>query len=192
MPRTQVTGKNIKDGSILAVDIDPSFPPAEKVKSTLLLDVCYSGDIASGTFFKRKPGDVSCGSTSGYFAGGVAPFHVPFSCILSKVYLSISGATYDNRVLAGPLYAQLAAYAHTYNSCSRIFEILIDIPGSYTGTSFNNIEVKPIIDAWSLISGNITIPANSIIGMQFRKDKTTQGQCSKLKNSFITLEFTEI
>jgi hypothetical protein len=156
-------------------------------KRTFLVEVQKAGSMSNASWFNRL--SVVSGSYSGWPSG--YPFVVPFDCTLTRVLIGLSGASYDYRNAgAGNVFIQLATYNHDYNGTTQSMLINTTITGSFSGGSFAGQNIKREITSWSLSSGGISLAKHDIIGVQFRKDTSQEGQCYTIVNPLVLLEYT--
>lgn len=217
MSITQVNGRNIKDGTIQKKDVDIVTPgqslitnalPGQNIiitqtgadigtgeatistKRSIYETVNRAGTVNNSTWLYRTPGTVASGAYAGYPTA--APILIPFNCTLNSVKLIISGATYNYRSTAGSIFIGLNIFDHMYNGTSQLASVNMEIPGSYTGTSFTSIDKEVDVTTFTIVAGSLTFAKHALLGILYSMPTSNVGQTSKIVNAYMLLEFKEV
>lgn len=149
-----------------------------------------NNNMSNGTWFDCINGKYLTGSWSGY-ASSCTPLLLPYKAKVSKVFALFRVAAFDWRASAGDIFMTLEFRTMFYNGSSDGCELVLTLPGSFSGSSTPNDTYKFEIPTFEVSSGVNVFNKQDMVGVMLRKARSEPGYINSLRDPVLQIHFTE-
>jgi hypothetical protein len=151
-----------------------------------------SATFNNGSWFRVFPNAQPNGNWSGWRSNNTYPFLIPYNMRVVRIIVKLANANIDFRSSQGNTFITLGFYSHEYNQAVSHSQLNFTLSGLYSGSSLGLSNHAFVSENFNILSGANSFNAGELIGIQFRKDISQEGQMSSLANPFITVVWEEI